>query len=106
MVLQHSGANLYRDEIDQRIVEETRSGTATYKGSVSGLPGIIDSQEDVGGWPELESIEAPKDTDRDGMPDKWESEKGLNPNNAEDGSEFTLNQNYTNVEVYLNQLVP
>ncbi len=104
-VLKLSGASYVRDPVDQRVVHEVRTGTTTYMGPKTKLPGIIDSQEDVGGWPELESTEAPTDTDRDGMPDSWETENNLNPEDASDGKEYTINENYTNVEVYLNSLV-
>ena len=46
-VLKHAGASHRRDAIDRRIIKEVRRGTATYKGSVTGLPGIIDSENDV-----------------------------------------------------------
>ena len=46
-VLKHVGASHRRDAIDSRILKEVRKGTATYKGSVTGLPGIIDSENDV-----------------------------------------------------------
>lgn len=46
-VLKHAGASHRRDAIDRRIIKEVRKGTATYKGSVTGLPGIIDSETDV-----------------------------------------------------------
>ena len=46
-VLKHAGASHRRDAIDRRIIREVRKGTATYKGSVTGLPGIIDSENDV-----------------------------------------------------------
>ena len=46
-VLKHVGASHRRDAIDRRIIKEVRKGTATYKGSVTGLPGIIDSENDV-----------------------------------------------------------
>ena len=46
-VLKHAGASHRRDAIDRRIIKEVRKGTATYKGSVTGLPGIIDSENDV-----------------------------------------------------------
>lgn len=105
LVLAKSGASYSRDVIDQRLVMETENGTATYKGSKSGLAGIIDSQEDVGGWPELEKGEAPKDIDKDGMPDRWEKEHGLNPEDAMDSKMYSLHEDYTNIEVYLNSLV-
>ena len=46
-VLKHAGASHRRDAIDRRVIREVRRGTATYKGSVTGLPGIIDSENDV-----------------------------------------------------------
>ena len=46
-VLKHAGASKKRDAVDKRIVKEVRKGTARYKGSRSGYPGIIDSEEDV-----------------------------------------------------------
>lgn len=104
-VMEHAGASFFRDEIDSRIIEETRTGTASFRGSKSGLPGIIDSQKDVGGWPELKAKEAPLDTDQDGMPDNWEVEKNLNPEDPSDSNLHTLHKGYTNVEVYLNGLV-
>ena len=46
-VLEHAGASKRRDAIDKRIVKEVRKGTAEHKGSRTGYPGIIDSEEDV-----------------------------------------------------------
>ncbi|MCH6236798.1 pectate lyase family protein [Cognataquiflexum rubidum] len=103
-VLKQAGANLVRDAVDERLIEEVRNGTATFKGSKTGLFGIIDSQADVGGWPVLQSLPAPKDTDRDGMPDAWEIEQGLNPERRDDRL-YDLDPNHTNLEIYLNSLV-
>ncbi|MCH6236487.1 fibronectin type III domain-containing protein [Cognataquiflexum rubidum] len=103
-VLAHAGASLFRDAVDERLIREVKTGTVTFKGSKSGLLGIIDSQNDVGGWPVLKSLPAPKDTDRDGMPDTWELENGLNPNLA-DNNGYKLSSSYTNIEVYINSLV-
>ncbi|EMS32074.1 Pectate lyase [Mariniradius saccharolyticus AK6] len=103
-VLENAGANLHRDEVDLRLIHEVKTGTAKFKGSLSGLLGIIDSQADVGGWPQLNSQPPPIDTDRDGMPDYWEIEKGLNPERRDDRF-YNLDPNYTNLEVYLNGLV-
>lgn len=88
-----------RDAVDTRIVEETRTGTSTY-----GRNGIINTPADVGGWPSLNSKEAPLDTDRDGMPDSWETANGLNPNDASDRNGIGEG-GYTNLEVYLYKLV-
>lgn len=116
-VLQYAGASLpKRDTIDSRIVYETRTGTVTYGGhddssyaateklDTSKVYGIIDSQTDVGGWPVLNSLPAPTDTDHDGMPDAWESANGLNPNDASDRNMVGAN-GYTMLEEYLNSLV-
>lgn len=46
-VLKHAGASKVRDDIDKRIIKEVKKGRAVYKGSVTGLPGIIDSEKDV-----------------------------------------------------------
>lgn len=113
-VLEHAGAILpRRDTIDSRIVAEVRGGYATYEGEsykrTHSVPdttvvcGIIDTQEDVGGWPELESVVAPKDSDQDGMPDAWEDEKGLNSSDPEDRN-LIAPDGYTMLETYLNSL--
>ena len=46
-VLKHAGASKKRDAVDRRIVKEVKKGKATYRGSVTGFPGIIDSENDV-----------------------------------------------------------
>lgn len=115
-VLDNVGATFpKRDIVDARIVDEARGGYATYEGATyendrrvsdkSKKCGIIDSQRDVGGWPELESLPAPLDSDGDGMPDEWEAKRDLDPNNIDDGKEDRDNDGYTNIEEYLNWLV-
>ena len=104
-VLTKAGCSLHRDAIDTRIVEEVRNGTYTYKGSNGSTNGLIDSPSDVGGYPTLNSTEAPKDTDRDGMPDEWEIANGLDQGASSDGKLYTLDKKYTNLEVYINSLV-
>ncbi|GJM33914.1 MAG: hypothetical protein DHS20C18_29150 [Saprospiraceae bacterium] len=113
-VLDHVGATLpKRDILDNRIVDEVRNGYATFEGAAykkdhsvtdaSKKSGIIDSQKDVGGWPELKSIPPPADTDHDGMPDDWEKKNGLNPNNAADRNNVAAD-GYTFLEKYLNSI--
>lgn len=105
-VLAHAGCSLVRDAVDRRIVEEIRTGTATHGETYGGGgKGIINSQEAVGGWPELKSSEPPTDTDHDGMPDAWEEKMGLNPNDPADGTMDPDGDGYTNLEDYLNSLV-
>ena len=105
-VLGYAGASLSRDAVDARLAREAREGSYTYTGSKLGGLGIIDSPNDVGGYPEYESTAAPADTDRDGMPDAWETANGLNPNDASDCNGTNLStEGYTNLEVYINSLV-
>lgn len=96
---------------------ETLNSNGTMKNTKNkGYPkqGIIDSQDDLkpmdataswSAWPTLISLPAPIDTDNDGMPDQWEEVQGLNKNDAADGVLYTIDKEYTNVEVYLNSLV-
>lgn len=106
LVLAQAGCSLSRDAVDQRIVNEIRTGTARFGATYGGGgKGLIDSQKDVGGWPELRSKPAPVDTDHDGMPDDWEKAHNLNPNDPTDGALYG-DDGYTNLEKYLNSLVP
>lgn len=105
LVLAYAGASLKRDALDKRVIKEVESGTTTYKGSLRGKSGIIDTQTDVGGWPELKSATPLKDTDKDGMPDVWEKSHKLNPNDPADANGRSLDEDYDNIEVYLNGLV-
>lgn len=104
-VLNNVGAILpRRDTVDARLVSDTRKGTATFGGATYGAgKGIIDSQTDVGGWPQLNSGSAFTDTDHDGMPDSWETTNGLNANDANDGI-VVRQDGYTNLEHYLNSI--
>ena len=103
-VLDFAGASLRRDMVDKRIIENVRNGTYTAEGSNGSTKGIIDSQYDVGGWPELKSTEPSIDTDNDGMPDEWEIKMGLDPNKA-NATGRDLSTVYDNIEVYINSLV-
>ncbi|NMA73664.1 MAG: pectate lyase [Bacteroidales bacterium] len=120
LVVASAGCSKVRDIIDQRIAKETLKGTATYYGSVSAdaqkFPGFIDVPEDVMpegascAWPSLHDggvkPEHIKDSDGDGIPDYWEIQHGLNPEDASDGKAITLSkEGYTNLEVYMNGLV-
>jgi hypothetical protein len=93
-VLASSGASKDRDAVDVRIVDSVRNKTGN----------LINSQKDVGGWPELRTGVAAPDADGDGMPDAWEKSKRLKPNDASDAS-LVGKGGYTNIELYLNSLV-
>jgi hypothetical protein len=96
LVIENGGATSpRRDEVDSRIVEEVLSGTGQ----------IINSQNDVGGWPEYRSGESPADDDRDGIADAWEGEHGLDPKDGSDQSQDRNGDGYTNLEEYLNSVI-
>ena len=95
-VLAHAGAANPRDAVDARIVAQVRDRTGR----------LIDSQREVGGWPDLTSTPAPTDRDGDGMPDAYETARGLNPADPADGAVDRDGDGYTHLEDYLNSLVP
>ena len=103
-VLSYGGASLKRDAVDSRVVGDVRNGSFTAPGSKGSMNGIIDSQSDVGGWPELQSVPAPLDSDGDGMPDDWETARKLDPAKA-NANGRSLSTAYDNIEVYINSLV-
>jgi hypothetical protein len=85
-----------RDSVDARIIQNV----------INGKGRIINSQKDVGGWPDLKSAPAPADSDHDGMPDQWETTHGLNPKDPSDASADRDKDGYTNLEEYLNSTDP
>lgn len=110
-VLSDVGANQpFFDKHDNRIVDETLKGTFTYKGSKSGLGGMIDNEQDTGGWPNFASETRPSDwdTDHDGLPNWWEKAFGLNENSASgdfsDANQDTDEDGFTQLDNYLDWL--
>lgn len=104
-VLAGAGATLpKRDSTDIRVVYDVQHKIASGTTGSFGKAGIIDNPVAVGGWATYNSLPAPADTDKDGMPDEWEIKNNLNPKDASDRNVVTAN-GYTNLEVYLNSLV-
>ncbi|WDF66261.1 pectate lyase family protein [Flavobacterium sp. KACC 22763] len=110
-VLSDVGANQpFFDKHDNRIVDETLKGTFTYKGSKSGLGGMIDNEQDAGGWPNFVSETRPTDwdTDHDGLPNWWEKAFGLNENSKagdfSDANQDTDKDGFTQLDNYLDWL--
>ena len=96
-VLMNAGATLpNRDSVDLRIIANVRNGTGS----------IIDSQSQVGGWPNYKSAVAPIDDDNDGLPDEWEIKYGLDPANNLDNNLDNDKDGYTNIEEWLNGTIP
>ncbi|MGD9994821.1 MAG: LamG-like jellyroll fold domain-containing protein [Salinivirgaceae bacterium] len=105
-VLQNVGACIpYRDTVDRRLLWEVANDTALYGGSYGDNKGIVDNLEDVGGYPELFTDWAPADTDADGLPDYWETENGLDPNNASDNQTILEGNTYPAIEEYINSIL-
>jgi hypothetical protein len=102
-VLKKAGASLFRDTIDKRLVYQTRTGVAATGGLMGAGTGIIDSPSQVGGWPVYRSVDAPLDSDHDGMPDSWEIAKSLNANIPDDRN-ILGGEGYTMLEIYLNEI--
>ena len=132
-VLENVGATLpTRDIVDQRIVEEVRTGEAYY---VKKLPkdnpygdhwGMRDRSKNEEGLFKYRRLpkdsykkgiitdprqmggypeykgEPRVDTDGDGMPDDWEIANGLNPNDPSDANGDCTGDGYTNIEKYIN----
>ena len=95
------------DDHDKRIIKETLAGSYTYTGSISGVKGLPDTDQDVGSWENYpnETRAANFDTDHDGLPDWWETLKGTSPNSSagdfSDSNADTDKNGYTNLEEYL-----
>jgi len=95
LVIKHAGYACKRDAVDLRIINNvTQMNFSDY----------LHSQEEVGGWPALNTYNVLTDTDRDGMADTWEQMKGLDANDPADRNADRDNDGYTNLEEYLNEL--
>lgn len=104
-VLKNVGAVLpKRDTLDARIINEVKTRTGRMIDVQGGYPHGTEFEKTISAWPTLHSLPAPKDSDKDGMPDEWETKHGLNPNDASDASALKLHPYYTNIEVYINSL--
>lgn len=132
-VLNNVGATLpTRDIIDQRVVEEVRTGIAYYEkklpkdnpyGQTWGLHEESKNEEGLFKYRRLGKdsykmgiITDPRqmggypeyhgtprvDSDGDGMPDDWEVANGLNPNDPSDANGDCNGDGYTNIEKYIN----
>jgi hypothetical protein len=107
LVLKNTGAVLpKRDTLDERIINDVTNRTGRFIDVQGGFPHGTDYALTVNAWPELKSQPAPADIDKDGMPDQWEKKHGLDSANPKDASLYTLSKQFTNIEVYINSLVP
>jgi hypothetical protein len=107
-VLSNVGCNMpLFDDHDKRMIKETMTGTYTYKGHVEGIPGLIDHQDDAGGYENYPEETRPDnfDSDKDGLPDWWEQLHGTNPHSPKgdfsDANTDPEHDGYTNLDDYL-----
>ena len=98
-VLKGVGANYpKRDEVDLRVIKSIAQGEAPKT--------FVNNPNEVGGYPILKSGVAPLDSDGDGIPNSWEKQHGLDAYNVKDGNSKNLSKiGYTNLEMYLNELI-
>ena len=94
-IVEHVGASRVLDSHDRRLLDHLTS--------LGKRGAFITNEDDVGGIGPLTGGSAPADSDKDGMPDEWEREKGLKPN-SNDANAYTLGGGYTNIEHYINSL--
>ena len=132
-VMENVGATLpIRDIVDQRVIDEVRTGQAYYVkelpkdnpyGDMWGLSPKSMNEEGFFKYRRLPNDsykkgiitdprqmggyptykgKAYKDSDGDGMPDAWEKKNGLNPNDPSDANKDCTGDGYTNIEKYIN----
>jgi hypothetical protein len=98
-VIDNVGASIVRDAVDEMLIKQLVS---------YGTQGRIIDTEDDNGIPAnvgtVANAAPPPDSDGDGMPDDWESTRGLDPNTPDDSGDDDAD-GYTNIEEYLSCLV-
>ena len=126
-VLANAGATLpKRDAVDERVINMVRSGKVSTKKPADIVDqlddvgftqervadlvelidkGIITDPSQVGGYPQYKG-EPYADADKDGMPDEWEKQHGLNPNDAADAAQDKSGDGYTNIEKFIHGIDP
>ncbi|MFC0878471.1 T9SS type A sorting domain-containing protein [Saccharicrinis sp. FJH2] len=108
VVREYVGASHVRDAIDSRVINEVTNRLAPMRESRSSSPkpGFVDTPSDAGGYPtySYDPNSVPVDSDRDGMPDDWENDNGLNKDDPTDRNTVGTD-GYTMLEKYINSLV-
>jgi len=90
-----------RDQVDSLVVADVKSlGKSGKLWTDQNATGLTNQ-----GYGTLAGGTAPVDTDKDGMPDAWETKYGLNPNDPSDATGDFDKTGYTNIEKYINGLV-
>ena len=106
-VIAGSGASLWRDALDNRLMQQIKDGTGSF----------VNDETESGGFEtrtfttnENQENVYNADTDKDGLPDVWEDAHSLDKNDPSDSTKIIKDETspcngYTNLEVYLNDLV-
>ncbi|WP_460218932.1 T9SS type A sorting domain-containing protein [Psychroserpens sp. MEBiC05023] len=99
-------ATIYRDNIDHIYVTNVSSNTSEYypfpPSNIVNKQHYLNFHNSVSSSP-INVRSFNYDSDNDGMPNVWESQNGLNPNNASDRN-IVQPDGYTNLEYYLNEM--
>jgi hypothetical protein len=105
-VLASAGATVpSRDQVDALLISRIKGQTGNLLQSEQDL--VAEGVDDQG-YGTLPTTARPAgfDTDQDGMPDMWEINEHLDPQSASDANGDADRDGYTNLEEYLNSLVP
>ena len=97
VVMNEAGSSLKRDAVDKRMI--------SYFKSLGKEGQIFKTEAAAGGQPEVQQRNSKlKDSDSDGIPDRWENKNMLNANDASDAPMISKT-GYSNLENYVNSLV-
>ena len=97
-VVAGAGASLHRDQVDALVIADLSSlGKSGSLWTTQTATGLGNS-----GYGMLAGGTPPTDSDKDGMPDSWETKYGLDPNNAADATGDFDRTGYSNIEKYIN----
>jgi hypothetical protein len=94
-----------RDEPDTLLVSQVSGQTGNLIQNETDLVSLGVGDSGYGVLPDA-SRPSGFDTDRDGMPDAWETASSLDPSDGDDQNGDADGDGYTNLEEYLNSLVP
>ena len=80
-----------------------RSIGGSWADVTAGTGRIVNSQRDVGGWPELAPGTPWRDGDGDGLPDDWERKHRLDPADPADAGRMA-GGGYSHLDMWLEEL--
>lgn len=105
-LLVNVGASLpSRDATDSRIIQQVKTRSGFMIDCVSpDDPTDTECKYHLGGWPSYTSAGSPRvDSDKDGIPDDWEIESGLDPYSTSDATDLH-SSGYSHLEQWVHSL--